>query len=128
MFAPTAREALRQSLTTDNIAQEAVYLRAEGRASFERPYGAAWLLQLVEELREWDDPQARDTAANLRPVEQAAVERTEGLATQALASGANRRAFAERLCSRPGAGLCPHDERQKVCRSGGIESPAVLPR
>ena len=74
-FTPSAREALRQSLTTDNIAQEAVYLRAEGRASFERPYGLAWLLQLVAELREWDDPQARDMAANLRPVEQAALER-----------------------------------------------------
>ena len=74
-FAPSAREALRQSLTADNIAQEAVYLRAEGRASFERPYGLAWLLQLVAELREWDDPEAHAMAANLRPLEQAALER-----------------------------------------------------
>jgi hypothetical protein len=71
-FASSAREALRQSLTVENIAQEAVYLRAEGRASFERPYGLAWLLQLIAELREWDDPQAREMAANLRPLEQAA--------------------------------------------------------
>src|ERR1700676_5078423 len=42
-FAPSGREALRQSLTADNIQQEAAYLRAEGRASFERPYGLAWL-------------------------------------------------------------------------------------
>src|ERR1017187_7034564 len=74
-FAPSARDALRQSLTADNIAQEAAYLRAEGRTSFERPYGLAWLLQLVAELREWDDPQAREMVANLRPVEQAALER-----------------------------------------------------
>jgi hypothetical protein len=74
-FAPSAREALRQSLTAENIAQEAVYLRAEGRASFERPYGLAWLMQLVAELREWDDPQAREMAANLRPLELAALER-----------------------------------------------------
>ncbi len=72
---PSARETTRQSLTAENIAQEAVYLRGEGRASFERPYGLAWLLQLVEELREWNDPQARDMAANLRPLEQAALER-----------------------------------------------------
>src|ERR1700720_3890092 len=39
MFVPSAREALHQSLTADNAAQEAVYLQAEGRASFERPYG-----------------------------------------------------------------------------------------
>ena len=74
-FAPSAREALRQSLTAENTAQEAVYLRAEGRASFERPYGLAWLLQLITELREWDDPQAREMASNLRPLEQAALER-----------------------------------------------------
>jgi hypothetical protein len=74
-FAPAAREALRQSLTTLNITQEAAYLRVEGRASFERPYGLAWLLQLVAELREWDDPHAREMAANLRPLEEAALER-----------------------------------------------------
>jgi hypothetical protein len=77
-FVPSAREALRQSLTADNIAQEAVYLRGEGRASFERPYGLAWLLQLVSELREWDDPQAREISANLHPLEGAASERLEG--------------------------------------------------
>ena len=74
-FAPSAREALRQSLTADNIAQEAVYLRAGGRTSFERPYGLAWLLQLVAELREWDDPEARALAANLRPLDEAALIR-----------------------------------------------------
>jgi hypothetical protein len=74
-FAPAAREALRESVTAENIAQEAAYLRAEGRVSFERPYGLAWLLQLVAELREWDDPEARQMSANLRPVEQAVLER-----------------------------------------------------
>jgi Protein of unknown function (DUF2891) len=76
-FAPAARAALRQSLTADNLAQEAAYLRAEGRASFERPYGLAWLLQLAAELREWadNDAQAREMAANLRPAEQAGLER-----------------------------------------------------
>jgi Protein of unknown function (DUF2891) len=77
-FAPSAREALRQSLTAENIAQETTYLRAEGRASFERPYGLAWLLQLVAELREWDDPQAREMSANLRPLEEAVLERLNG--------------------------------------------------
>src|ERR1700739_4253316 len=74
-FVQTAREALRQSLTAENIVQEAAYLRGEGRSSFERPYGLAWLLQLVAELREWDDPQAKKMAANLHPVEEAALER-----------------------------------------------------
>jgi hypothetical protein len=74
-FVQAAREALRQSLTAENIVQEAAYLRGEGRSSFERPYGLAWLLQLVAELREWDDPQAKEMAANLHPVEEAALER-----------------------------------------------------
>src|SRR5437899_7732216 len=68
------------SLTEENISQEAAYLRATGRASFERPsferpYGLAWLLQLVAELREWEDPEAQQMAANLHPLEQAVLER-----------------------------------------------------
>jgi hypothetical protein len=74
-FAEHAREALRKSLTAENLKQEAAYLRGEGRASFERPYGLAWLLQLCAELREWDDPQAREMLANLKPLEDAAVDR-----------------------------------------------------
>jgi DUF2891 family protein len=73
-FVPAARAALRESLTAENISQEAAYLGADGRASFERPYGLAWLLQLAAELREWDDPEARRMAENLRPLELAALE------------------------------------------------------
>src|SRR5438552_5613484 len=74
-FAAGAREALKESLTADNLKQEAAYLRGAGRASFERPYGLSWLLQLCAEAREWDDPQAREMSANLRPLEEAAMER-----------------------------------------------------
>src|SRR4029077_7583096 len=70
-----ARAALKQSLTAENVAQEAKYLRGDGRASFERPYGLAWLLTLAAKLREWDDPRGRELSANLRPLEQAANER-----------------------------------------------------
>jgi hypothetical protein len=74
-FVGPAREALRKSLTVENLKQEAAYLQGKGRASFERPYGLAWLLQLCAELREWDDVQAREMSANLRPLEDAAIER-----------------------------------------------------
>jgi len=74
-FASAAKAALKQSITAENIAQEAAYLRGDGRASFERPYGLAWLLQLAAELREWDDPLGRELSSNLRPLEQAANER-----------------------------------------------------
>lgn len=74
-FVPAAREALRQSLTAENLTQEAAYLQGQGRSSFERPYGLAWLLQLTAELREWDDPQAKEMASNLRPLEEVALQR-----------------------------------------------------
>src|SRR3989440_4805474 len=74
-FAKLARESLRKSLTAENLKQEAAYLRGEGRASFERPYGMVWLLQLVAELSEWDDPQAREMLTNLAPLEQAVRDR-----------------------------------------------------
>jgi hypothetical protein len=51
------------------------YLNGAGRASFERPYGLAWLLQLAAELREWDTPEARTWAAALAPLEQAVAAR-----------------------------------------------------
>jgi hypothetical protein len=74
-FAPEARQALARSLTRANIAQEVKYLAEEGRNTFERPYGLAWLLQLTAELHEWDDPDARQWSAALRPLEQAATVR-----------------------------------------------------
>lgn len=88
-FTPEARAALQQSLTESNIAQEVAYLKAEGRTSFERPYGLAWLLQLGAELREWEaaesansgganqkpDSLPHELSANLRPLEQAAADR-----------------------------------------------------
>jgi hypothetical protein len=74
-FVTEARAALAQSFTAENVAAEVRYLRGEGRGTFERPYGLAWLLQLAAELREWDDPQARAWAATLEPLEQLAAER-----------------------------------------------------
>ena len=74
-FAAEARAALARSLTPENVAAEVAYLTGEGRDTFERPYGLAWLLQLAAELREWDDPDARRWAAALAPLERAAAAR-----------------------------------------------------
>jgi len=74
-FTPRARAALASSLTGEKIAAEVRYLGGSGRATFERPYGLAWLLQLAAELREWDDEEARRLSANLAPLERAAAER-----------------------------------------------------
>jgi len=76
-FAPMARTELARSFTADNVAAEIAYLRRAGRASFERPYGLAWLLELSGELRAWDDPQAREWASVLRPLEAEAAARVK---------------------------------------------------
>jgi hypothetical protein len=75
--ARTARRALDRSLTPERIAGEVRYLEGEGRETFERPYGLAWLLQLAAELREWDDEQARRWQAAIEPLERAAASRLE---------------------------------------------------
>lgn len=74
-FVARARAALAESFTAPKVAAEVEYLQGPGRVSFERPYGLAWLLQLCAELREWDDPQARQWSATLAPLEQIAAER-----------------------------------------------------
>ena len=43
---------LELSLTAENLIEETNYIKGKGRAAFERPYGIAWLLQLVAELEE----------------------------------------------------------------------------
>ena len=67
-FTARARAALRQSLTEQHLRAELRYMQGDGRASFERPYGLAWLLQLDAELRGWDDDEARGWAAALAPL------------------------------------------------------------
>ena len=68
-FAARARAALARSLTSAHIAGELAYLSRADRASFERPYGLAWLLALGAELRTWNDPQAQQWARALEPLE-----------------------------------------------------------
>jgi len=57
-----------------SVRAEADYLTAPGREPFERPYGLAWLLQLMAELRAWGAPPGRDWARTLEPLEAAAAK------------------------------------------------------
>ncbi|HET9480921.1 MAG TPA: DUF2891 domain-containing protein, partial [Candidatus Polarisedimenticolia bacterium] len=54
---------------------EARYLEGAGRASFERPYGLAWFLQLAAEVAEWNDERARRWSGLLEPLEATAKRR-----------------------------------------------------
>jgi Protein of unknown function (DUF2891) len=74
-FAAKARAELARSFTPENIAGELAYLKHAGRASFERPYGLAWLLALSAELRGWNDPQAKQWSSTLQPLEAEAAGR-----------------------------------------------------
>lgn len=70
------RTALAQSFTEENLAGDLAYIQGEDRASFERPYGIAWYLQLVTELAESDDPQLSQWRETLRPLEDQIVANT----------------------------------------------------
>ena len=66
--------ALGENLTAANLAAELEYFRAPGRASFERPYGWAWLLALAAELRTGRDAGSRRWARAVRPLEDFVAE------------------------------------------------------
>lgn len=74
-FADEARDKLAANLTESNLLAEAAYMAPPERDGFERPYGLAWLLQLITELDQWDDEQAQQWREWLRPAEEIAVRR-----------------------------------------------------
>ncbi|MFI4968449.1 MAG: DUF2891 domain-containing protein, partial [Gammaproteobacteria bacterium] len=74
-FAAEARSLIGQRLNPADVAQECRYFDDPRRASWERPYGLAWLLQLTAELKEWDTSEARAWRTTLAPLEAVAVER-----------------------------------------------------
>jgi hypothetical protein len=74
-FTVAAKAGLGRSLSKEKLAGDAAYLAGEGRASYERPYGLAWLLCLAEELHTWDDGNAQQWSKNLAPLEDEAADR-----------------------------------------------------
>jgi hypothetical protein len=74
-FVAEARGFLDRRLDPADVAQECRYFDGPRRASWERPYGLAWLLQLTAELREWGTPEARGWYTTLAPLEAVARER-----------------------------------------------------
>lgn len=76
-FVAAVEAALNESFKVESVAIEVRYVTHEQRASFERPYGVAWLLQLTAELHEWDDPRAKDWLTTLEPLESVLVEQME---------------------------------------------------
>ena len=63
------RETLNRQFTKDKLQVEADYFQPKENKSFERMYGWAWALQLVAELHDWNDADAKQWRDNLRPLE-----------------------------------------------------------
>ncbi|NKI31061.1 DUF2891 domain-containing protein [Croceivirga thetidis] len=66
--AEEARAILKRHLSAENIATEIAFFEGKHNRNFERTYGWGWLLKLMEELHTWDDPLAKELAANLKPL------------------------------------------------------------
>jgi hypothetical protein len=62
------RAVLGAHLTAENVKAETDYFARKESKPFERPYGWSWLLKLAEELNDWNDPDAKAWAHNLRPL------------------------------------------------------------
>ena len=74
-FSGELRRVFAQQLTVVKVAQECAYFDDPKRASYERPYGLAWLLQFSAELAEWGTAEARGWRAALAPLEAVATAR-----------------------------------------------------
>ncbi|HKR58947.1 MAG TPA: DUF2891 domain-containing protein [Pyrinomonadaceae bacterium] len=69
------RAALKENLSEKNVAAEVAYLKQPNRQSFERTYGWAWLLKLVEELELWNDKDGRQWSKSVAPLAATLVTR-----------------------------------------------------
>jgi len=63
-----AKSILQRHITLENIAKDIDYLKTN--ISWERPYGWTWLLKLVLELEDWNDPIALPMTKALKPLAQ----------------------------------------------------------
>ncbi len=73
--APRIAALLDAHLTQENVAGELAYLDAPQRATFERPYGWAWLLMLQAELTRHANDAGRRRAETLAPLARAFAQR-----------------------------------------------------
>ncbi len=70
------RKKLNENLSAENLAGELSYFKEKQHKSFERTYGWAWYLRMVDELEGWDDADGKRWRENLRGLEELLVGRT----------------------------------------------------
>ena len=69
------KKKLLKNISKQNIITEVAYFDNKHNKSYERTYGWAWLLKLVEEIHTWDDETARILESNLQPLTDLMVEK-----------------------------------------------------
>lgn len=73
--APQIRALFDDAFTPEKVAVETAYLTRPLSATFERPYGWAWLLMVAAELARHDTPEGQRWLKTLAPLADAFVER-----------------------------------------------------
>jgi hypothetical protein len=62
------KEKLEMSFSKENILAELNYVKTHEEGLFEFPYGQSWLLKVADELKRWDNPDAKRWLSNLKPL------------------------------------------------------------
>jgi hypothetical protein len=62
------KEKLELSFSKENIISELNYVKSHENGFFEFPYGQSWLLKVADELKNWDNPDAKRWLENLKPL------------------------------------------------------------
>jgi hypothetical protein len=63
------KQHLNQSFDQENIKSELIFFATnEETKYYEFPYGQSWLLKVADELKKWDNPQAKIWLENLEPL------------------------------------------------------------
>ena len=76
------RASLKKHINKENLAVEMAFFNDKNNLSFERTYGWAWLLKLQQELKSWNDPDAKEWADVLQPLADLLSERTQAYLTK----------------------------------------------
>lgn len=66
--AEEVKQLLKNQLSKEHIQKEIEFFNTQENASFERTYGWAWLFQLANELKTWEDEGAEELLQNITPL------------------------------------------------------------
>lgn len=62
------RTRLREAFLSEHIQTEALFLSQNEEGYFEFPYGQSWFLKLADELKSWNDPDAKKWLKQIAPL------------------------------------------------------------